>query len=165
MPLKLRAIIPKHLFNDKAIFNSLRAEANVQIRIIDRLYAKTYRTWSSKPTFDITDASTRTKISVRTGTNFPKMLFLDEGTRIRWAIMSGDFSAKTRPRAIGSRSGRGGAVIVGKRAMQARGIPPRPGIKAREFTTTIVDRRQKPYAKAMTGALRRGVASVKTFRK
>ncbi len=164
MPIKLVAIIPKNLYNDKAIFFSLQRQAIREIRIIDDLYSKTYRTWKSKPGFQITNATNRQKISVRTGSNDDKMFWLDDGTRVRWALMSPDWVSKTRPRAIGSRGGSGRVIIAGKRAMIARGIGPRPGIKARQFTREIVVRRQKPYTKAMTRALRKGLAAVKPFR-
>lgn len=166
MPVRLEAIVPKSLLSEKNIFFSLQRQAIREIRIIDGLYAKTYRTWSNKPSFKITDTSNAPKkVEVRTGTNQDQMLWLDEGTRIRWAVMSPDWVSKTKPRTLGSQSGSGRVIIAGRRAMTARGIAPRPGIKARQFTKEIVVRRSRPYSKAMTRALRRGLKRVKSFRR
>lgn len=55
--------------------------------------------------------------------------YLDEGTIIRWAHMTPDFLPKTAPRRFKSGGGRGGLARVG--------APPRPGIKAREWTLVL----------------------------
>lgn len=56
--------------------------------------------------------------------------FLDEGTKIRWALMSRDWISKTRPGVYKSGSGRGYVRMRGSSKMPF----PRPGIKARNWT-------------------------------
>jgi hypothetical protein len=62
--------------------------------------------------------------------------YLNYGTRVRHALMSPDFSPKTRKRYIGSNKGRGGLVAVSRRIR-------RPGIKAREFDQAIAEKWEK----------------------
>jgi hypothetical protein len=142
------------------IKNALVAEG----KDTEKEYQKTVATWKGdKPHFesiiDITggDASVLTG---PTGSNeaLRKFKFLDEGTALRWALMSQDWKSKTKPRKIKSGSGRGRPVIVGRRAMQARGIGPRPGIEAREWTETIGKRRKPKFTKRMVRAIQAGTA-------
>lgn len=72
--------------------------------------------------------------------------WLDEGTFTRWAVMNSPFESKTSPREIASGVGlrtynRAGyyTSIRGRKAMQERNIPPRPGIEGRDWTTQIAD--------------------------
>lgn len=61
-----------------------------------------------------------------------KFDWLNRGTRIRWAIIIN-----------------GKAVIRGKRAMQRRRIRPRPGIKARNWTSDLQRKRQPKFIRRM----------------
>jgi len=67
-----------------------------------------------------------------------KFRWLNEGTRVRHAVMSKDFRPKTRHRTIGSRRGRGGMVFVSRKIRL-------PGIKAREWTDEIRKRRTPKF--------------------
>lgn len=151
MTFVMRAVIPKKLFRFRTVREELLREMNKQIDIIDRMYQKTYRTWRTKPTFEKKISTGKERLAISTSTGFAVMRFLDDGTRVRRALMTADFIPKTGPRTIGSKGGRGGVVFISKKLA-------RPGIKARHFTDEIVKRRAKNYTRAMTRALRRGVA-------
>ena len=56
--------------------------------------------------------------------------FVDFGTKVRRALMSRDFIAKTSPSRLASRRGRGGVVFISKKLRL-------PGIKARKFSEKI----------------------------
>lgn len=162
--LLVKAIKPKRLRTEpfkREIKKALQAEA----KQLKREFGKTVRTWRRKPKFEQL-ASTRPEetgeASVLVGTDDPIYRYLDEGTRIRWAVMSKDWKSKTRPRVIGSSAGQGRVVIAGKRAMLRRGIRPRPGIKAREFAKTIQRMREKPFKRRMERAMK--VAAEQAFR-
>lgn len=64
--------------------------------------------------------------------------WLDEGTDVRYAIMTPDFVAKTVPGSLDSRSGSGEVIIVDT-------AHPQPGIKARGWSKEIT----KATAKAL----------------
>lgn len=72
-------------------------------------------------------------------------VFISEGTGIRWALMSSDWRSKTQPGRLKPGRGRGGVVIAGRRAMTARNIRPRPGIKGRKFDKQIAKKEQTPF--------------------
>lgn len=120
-----------------------------------KLFYKTTATWKGKrPIFKTKYKATPERLSIETKPDYrtkagKKWRYLNEGTRIRWAVMSRDFKRKTRPRYVTSYRGAGGAVIVGRRAMQARGIAPRPGIEAREWTVVISERTGKKFITAI----------------
>lgn len=147
------------------ILNQLRAEGRTQKKELD----KTTKTWrGEKPKFETLVGLERPpgSASVLTGPSgsdkaVNKWVWLNEGTRIRWALMSKDWKSKTRPRWFGSGRGGGRVVIAGKRAMMRRGIRPRPGIKARGWTPDLQKRRRRPFTRGMVGAMQR--ASRKAF--
>lgn len=58
--------------------------------------------------------------------------YLDEGTDVRYALMTPDFSPKTRPGALDSVAGTGGVIIVDLEH-------PRPGIEARGWSKLIAE--------------------------
>lgn len=61
--------------------------------------------------------------------------YLNGGTSERWAVMSNDWSSKTRPQSLMSGSGSGEAVVTGKGSMMALGYEnPKPGIYERAWT-------------------------------
>jgi hypothetical protein len=96
-----------------------------------RRLRRTVHTWSApqpKFTADIRRQGSLIGMEVQTDSTIYK--FIDQGTRVRRAIMSSDFVSKTVPGSLKTRRGRGGVVFIGKNVN-------RPGIKARKFTETI----------------------------
>jgi hypothetical protein len=147
------------------ILNELRGEGRDQKKELD----KTTRTWKGeKPKFETLVGLERPpgSASVLTGPSgsdkaVNKWVWLNEGTRIRWALMSKDWQSKTRVRWFGSGRGSGRVVIAGKRAMMRRGIRPRPGIEARGWSEDLQKRRRRPFTRRMVKAMQR--ASRKAF--
>lgn len=64
-------------------------------------------------------------------------MFLDEGTRERWAIVSPDFESKTTPRDLTAGSGYGKVLLRGKANLLRHGYGAQPGIEAREWLQLI----------------------------
>ena len=81
------------------------------------------------------------------------MSYLNFGTRERWAVMSPDWSSKTAPNFIGAGPGNGRVVVRGKRAMMAKGIRPRAGIKARNWDKAIAKARKPIFRATMQDAI------------
>lgn len=99
-------------------------------------------TWNHQPSWRPELHYAGGDMYIRITTEDPVFGYLDEGTSIRWAVMSRDFRAKTEVRSFGSFPGSGRAVIRGRGAMTSRGIAPRPGITAREWTKLITEIRE-----------------------
>lgn len=100
---------------------------------LDRDMNRPTDTWSSP----ITTRKQQGDNYVQVTTNDKRWYYLNKGTSIRWAIVTPDFESKTWPNSLDPRPGRGRVLIRGKRAMLAAGIPPRPGIQARNWINEI----------------------------
>jgi hypothetical protein len=130
-----------------ALREALRREGTEQRRLLD----KTTKTWQGDVPYFVSEETVGpTQISVVTGPHgggkgAKKWMYLEEGTKIRWAVMGKGFKPKTRRAWLNSMKGKGGAVIVGKRAMMARGIRPRPGIKARNWLAEVNKERSRKF--------------------
>lgn len=67
-----------------------------------------------------------------------KWIWLNGGTRVRYATMSQDWKSKTKPGVLKSGRGRGKVLYVNRRR-------PRPGIHAREWTLIIFKSRSPEF--------------------
>lgn len=77
---------------------------------------------------------------------FKKFMWLDMGTKVRYATMTNPFVAKTRPNQLASFNGKGHMLFVSKKH-------PRPGIKKRNFILTLRKKWDKPFAEHMKKAM------------
>jgi len=102
----------------------------------------TVKTWKTKPVFQKTVKDARKAIKGQVSTDNDIYRYVSAGTKVRYATMSMDFAAKTRPGSISSGSGRGGVLFVNKKY-------PRPGIEARKFDKQIKDRRKGAFVLIM----------------
>lgn len=127
MTFKATIIFPKSILADpkavvRAVENTLTGVAkNVKID-----FDVTTQTWKERPLFVITTPRIGRR-NVFTKSDIYR--FVSRGTRVRYAVMTDGFSAKTTPGVIGSNVGKGGLSFVGKK--------PLPGIKARKFEPTV----------------------------
>src|SRR5450759_2671498 len=86
-------------------------------------YLRTVETWKNVPKFERVVEISGDTVTVMVGTDDLIYKFVDLGTRVRYATMSPDFKAKTRPGILGSRAGSGEMLFVDKKH-------PKPGIQA-----------------------------------
>ncbi len=141
--MKVVAIVPRGNLPDGAamarvVENTLTAVAlDVQVD-----FGVTVQTWQHKPKFNI--KRERYKRTVSTSDKVYK--YVTRGTKVRRALMSPDFRAKTKVGWIGSNKGRGGVVFISKRLNL-------PGIKARKFEETI----QAKWKKQMPVTFQRAI--------
>jgi hypothetical protein len=79
-----------------------------------------------------------------------KFMWLDEGTRVRYAVMSKGFIPKTRTGQLNSWAGKGKMLFVSKKH-------PMPGIKARKFTVALRKKWERPtmFRARMQAAVKR----------
>lgn len=157
-----KSIKPATKFRSSTFRDEFRKAADQMSGQVKKDFEKTTATWKDedKPEFEIAVkvgnlaggklarqvTGSASGVSLEISTDSEIYLFLDEGTEVRYATMSKDFQAKTRPRFIGSRRGRGRKLFVSKKH-------PRPGIKAREFTKTIAKKWTSPFRDRMNKAL------------
>jgi len=159
--IQLKAIKAKKLQVDQIrleLLNELRKQGTEHK---ERL-RQTVRTWKGdRPTF-------KTAISLRGGdavaATYPegsdlavmKWVWLEAGTRIRWALMGQGWKSKTRPGRFASGAGRGRVVLFGKRGFNRHGLKARPGIKARKWTEKVRKERERAFARELERAVVRG---------
>ena len=134
------------------LLNALRAEGKVQ----RERFEQTTATWKGeKPDFESLIGLSKGDASVATGPTGDEMGckkwgWLNDGTRVRRALMSSDWKSKTSRRNFRSGAGAGHAVFISRKLN-------RPGIKAREWTKLLQEQRRRPYTKRMMDAMRRGL--------
>lgn len=138
-------------FDLKGITKAMRAAALAEGADHRMLLEKTVRTWEGeKPEFASVVTVGPKNITLMSGPSgkgegTKKWMWLEEGTRIRWAVMSKDFKPKTRRAWLQSSKGRGGVIIAGRRAMMKAGIAARPGIQARNWLAEINKQRSRKF--------------------
>lgn len=133
--------------------------------VLRKDFEATWSTWRTKPTYEFTfkiegkraELKAGPGVKTRSATQGNKQfVWLDLGTRIRWAVMSPHFRPKTQPGRL--RAGRGRAPYDpryrGKKALTAQGIPPQPGIKPRGFSLLILDKNREPFRKGIKKIVR-----------
>lgn len=146
-PPVIRARLPR-----RKIGNGLRRFATK----VKRDFDKTMKTWEDHPTY-------KKEVSFRAGEGTAKVSVtdkvvgaLDEGTRVRWALLSKDWRSKTRPGFIGSGPG-AGRVLMRGRKMRKAGIPPGPGIKPRGWSGVIAKKFEPIFEKDMEAAVNEAI--------
>lgn len=105
-----------------------------------RSFRRSTRTWDHAVKFH--QKTNRQDLTVEVFTTDQIYFWISEGTSIRYATMTPDFVAKTRPGALDSGPGAGGVAFV----TRAR---PNPGIEARQFDRLVVERHQDDYQHAL----------------
>ena len=79
-----------------------------------------------------------------------KWYWISKGTKVRYAVMTKGFKAKTRPKIISSYKGKGQMWYVNPKK-------PRPGIEARLFDETINERMIKKIEDQMKTRIARAL--------
>lgn len=108
------------------------------------LYKNTVATWTAQPQFQA--VKTVRGYSVNVNPDEP-WKWVNQGTRVRRAIMSRDWRSKTKPNVISSFNGAGRVVFISRKIT-------RPGIEARNFTNIISKRVQARAANKVREKLR-----------
>ncbi len=140
---------------EEGILEALKQEGKEEVP----LFSETTAPWKNPPGFGTEVSSTANKAQAVTGPigsklQVNKWLWLNLGTKVRHALMSGNWRSKTTPGVLRSGGGGGRVVKVSKRIR-------RPGIKAREWTILIAKSRQKPFATLVGNHI--GKAAIKAF--
>ena len=155
--VRANPIKPRRKASSRNVRLEVLSELGKQGRILTREFKKTVETWNSKPRFQTKKGLNAREVSVTVFTDSDIYLFIDDGTDERWALMSEDWSSKTQPGVIGSRRGSGSVILRGRRAFQERGIAPREGIEARNFTVMISEKQTPIFQREVFKAIVRGI--------
>lgn len=124
-------------------------------RNMDKALSLTTKSWKgAKPKFESQFTITDEAAVIQPAMTGPeegmdKWRWLDEGTEVRYAIMSSDWKSKTTPGVIGSGPGRGRKVFVDVNN-------PQPGIKARGWGVKILKEFKPEFRAQMRAALKAG---------
>jgi hypothetical protein len=157
MTLEFKPIPKKKLnFNIKGRSKAMRQALEEEGAIHKRMLRFTTRRWQgTKPQFISKTTVSPTKLFVATAPRgkYPptgrsgsaKWWYLEEGTEVRWALMSSDWRSKTRSGRLRSYGGSGKVLIVGRKAMSKRNIAPRPGIEARNWRAEVIRLRSRKF--------------------
>lgn len=161
MAFKLKVKRPK-AFNKQGFTTSLIDGYKSLAKDITKDFDKTVSTWTHKPKFSVLVQSTAQQIEAHfsyqdSEGGGKRYTYLDEGTRVRYALMSRDWISKTKPSIgsgagvhLSSGAGRGHVVVI-------RRDRPRPGIKARGWTKAIAEKWKRSIKSDMEKHLSKAV--------
>lgn len=146
----VRAIKPGKPFQSSIFRDEVRREADAVRKDMLDDFNRTTATWQHKVRFTskVQASAGAGGVRIEVSTKDPIYGYIDQGTRVRYATMSPDFSPKTQPDVILSVPGKGRRLFVNKKR-------PRPGIKARNFSKIIAKSYFKEFRRRMQNALDR----------
>lgn len=150
MPIAVvsKAIKPKSkLWDDREFRLGLRRVNKSTAQGMKRDYEKTVETWDEEVIFEQLTQTRGGDLIVIVGTDNRIYMFVNDGTRVRRALMSPDFIAKTRPGSLRSRPGQGGVVFISRTLSL-------PGIEARDFTGQITKKWEGKYKSRIHAVMR-----------
>ena len=128
--ISLVPIVPKRITSPATLQRGIVNAARESNRVIKAQFERTTRTWRRRPPFTSTIVNQPNQVVGDTGTDSEIYGYINDGTSIRYAVMTPDFTSKTRPGNIDASRGSGGFSHFNFRQ-------PRPGIEARRFDHTI----------------------------
>jgi len=165
MPLVMQVDHNLDKFREKAFkVKDIRAAARQAAEIAGdkalELFAKVVRTWRTETNFWYRTAETNEGIKLTFFTDNPKFKFVDEGTAVRYAVMTPDFIARTKPNVLGSFTGKGGLWYMLRKGMEAK-----PGLQARNFSEIITERTGPTFRGALQRELSEALETGKITKK
>ena len=161
---EFQPIIPKRVLSSRKVRGTILAAMQRLERIYMADFEATVDSWDTPVDFESNIRFAGGDATLEVFTDNPIYSYLNDGTSIRWAVMNNPFEPKTSKGVIGSGPGartynKAGeyTAIRGRQAMLKRGIPPRPGIEAREFTIAISNKNFATFVNTINDAVRRGL--------
>ncbi len=142
--LKIKALKPAALPTADEYLSAIEKATYKSAGLLLRDLEATVRTWTKKPTFDLTITQANGDYSVTAGTDDEIYGYVDAGTeaheikprRSKYLRFSSGYRAKTRVGVIGSTNGGSfGSDVFSKGVLH-------PGFPGRQFTEKIQKRRQ-----------------------
>lgn len=161
MAFKFKAVLPGQFKDDAFRVEILAANRTAGTELVKE-FGRTIKTWEGpvpkfEPQTKLTDKQATLDV-VMTGPGSDKWMWVNFGTKVRYATMSRDFKAKTQVGVLDSGTGAGRKLFVSRKH-------PRPGIKARGWNKMIAKSFKLRYAQIMQDALNKGAARSGHLRK
>lgn len=150
--LVAKRIRPPRLRIDRFRFLALRAMDNRATKIMQD-FLKTVETWQEeRPNFTRALGTRGGNLEVLVGPSgntkgVQKWVWLNEGTKVRYAVMTRDFIAKTKPGTFSSGPGKGGKAFMSL-------TNPRPGIQPRGWTKKGKDKHEPRFKRDIEKVMR-----------
>lgn len=164
-PVTFRALIPKAM-NINGLFAPIRDACIKDAKAMGKDFEKVIRTWkgdkpriqteaqvvySNTPPYAIKHDGFSASAWPRNDNSkgYWKWVWLDKGTKVRYAHMTKGFIPKTRGGQLRSWVGKGGLAYINKKR-------PLPGIKARKFTLALRKKWEAPFKAHIKKAVEKG---------
>jgi hypothetical protein len=132
--------------DDKVFTKHLKKQMDIEAESMRDSHELTTKTWRHKPVFRKYVRVTENEVYLSVTTQDDIYRYIDQGTKVRYALMSKDWISKTKPRVLTPGGGRGHMVFVNKKIR-------RPGIKARKFSEEIWHHRKDRFTRDIQGAI------------
>jgi len=149
LKLKLEYEAPKPV-NTSAVRLKILTALNRFGRLIKRDFETTTVNFDHDVNFTIQKRFGTRVASIEVGTDDRVYEWLNNGTPVRYNVMTSDFVPKTQPGTLSTGPGKGGFSHVDYKH-------PRPGIQARGWTDIIADRNEDFFVAEITEAILEGV--------
>ena len=133
MDIRLEPIVPSFILNADVVAGEIETAMEGLLDEVEGYYKAVTNTWDERPKIERELVVRGGDIHGTVWSDDKRMLWLDEGTDVRHAVMERGFISKTVPNSLSSRKGRGGLAFVHPRLML-------PGIEARNWTEQIIKR-------------------------
>ena len=136
-----------------AMLKPFKDEMSKLMDLVEKDFEASVSTFSSKPNFERkvgVEGVGNVKVIGSVWTTDEIYGYLNDGTGVRYATMTSDFLAKTRPGRLAARGGRGGVAYVSRKR-------PRPGIKARKWDIIIAENRERNMSTAFDRAIKKSI--------
>ncbi len=150
--LVFEPILPRR-FDPGRFFDEFKAAGSVSAKLWRKEFKKTTRTWKDvHPVFRVASVQNESVTIFDTLTDNVIYKFLNDGTKLRYAVMSTPFQAKTSVGFIGSRAGQGEKAFMDfnyQRALSRR-------IEARKWDVAIAKKSLPFVVKRFEFAMRKG---------
>jgi len=146
--IELQAIVPRDAFKSRAFVDEIEKVLNIEKKELSKLYKQTYGSWDNLPTMHEEVKIGSREAHAEVSTDDKKMLWLDDGTKIRHALMSRDWVSKTKPNRLKSGRGRGRRVRVSRQIQK-------PGIEPRNWSKIIAGIREPKFQRNVQNAVKR----------
>ncbi len=138
----------------------LAEEMHYEAKRVVSLFNDTVQTWRTDVDFYVETDRVGDTFSVTVFTDSDIYRFVNDGTSVRYAVMTEDFIPKTYPGIVSSTEGRGGFSYIPKdwKTRKIPGVYPKPGIKARNFVDAIYNKREQIFYSNMETTYSRVIA-------
>jgi len=142
--IQFKAILPEQMRDVEFFIAAMAQEVVSNLEDGEKLFDGATATWKEQPKWNIRIKPRKNDLVGRLYTQSHPFTWVELGTKVRWRMMSSDFTAKSEPGSLIARPGSGKATGF------FRGQPKRPGIRARDFRVEVARLLQPRFERKVT---------------